>query len=98
LIEQCNLNTKEFLMATYTKQYPGNTALQTEAWTLSLAEAAAVLPLLDVRKGTYWEASLLKPLRRAKRAKASAVRVYTAGFSTSELSNVLYASGATIQR
>jgi hypothetical protein len=85
-------------MASYRTQFPGNLALQTEVWTLTLDEATHALPLLDTRKGSYWESELLKPTRRAKRQHLDAVRVYTAGFSTGQLSNVLYASGATVTR
>jgi hypothetical protein len=85
-------------MATYVTQSPGNTALQEEVWTLTLAEAKAVLNanLLDVRKGTYWESNFLKPYRRAARAKADTLRLYTAHFSTGELSNVLCNAGVMI--
>ena len=83
-------------MATYRIQFPGNTALQTEIWTLALAEAKAVTGLLGCPKGSYWETTLAKPTRRATRQHAATVRVYTAGFSTSELSNALFAAGATI--
>lgn len=77
-------------MATYTIQNPGNLAIQTEVWTLSIDEAKAVQAFLDVRKGTYWESTLTKPYRRARRAKSETVTVYTAGFSTGELSNALF--------
>lgn len=76
-------------MATYTTQNAGNLAIQTEVWTLSIAEAKAAMRHLDCRKGTYWGNHLATPCRRAVRAKADHVRVYTAGFSTGELSNVL---------
>jgi hypothetical protein len=83
-------------MATYTTSYPGNLALQQEVWTLTLAEAQAVLPALDTRPGSYWETVVAKPTRRAKRAKLETVRVYTAGFSTGEFSNALHATGSRI--
>ena len=76
-------------MATYTISNPGNIAIETVVWTLSITEAKAVQAYLDVRKGTYWESNLVKPYRRAKRAKAETVKVYTAGFSSGELSNAL---------
>ena len=78
-------------MATYTTQFPGNTALQTEVWTLTIAEGKTACGVLDTRLGSYWHVNLAKPLRRAIRAKAATVTVYTAGFSTGELSNVLAA-------
>jgi hypothetical protein len=77
---------------------PGNTALQTEVWMLALPEAKAVLSVLDTPKGSYWEAHVLKPYRRAARMKAASVTVFTAGFSTGELSNALYATGHTVTR
>src|SRR5262245_27394227 len=77
-------------MATYTIQYPGNTALETQIWTLTLAEAKTVLDLMHPEPGTFWDTELQKPYRRAKRAKAATVRVRTAHFSTSEFSNALF--------
>jgi hypothetical protein len=77
-------------MATCTTQYPGNMALQTEVWTLTIAEAKAALAFLTVTKDSYFEAHLLKPMRRAARAKAQTVRVYTAHFSSSALAGALF--------
>lgn len=85
-------------MATYFTQHPGNLAIQTEVWTLPLAEAKAALTYLDTRKGGYWERVVLKPYRRTVRTKAETVRVYTAGFSTSELSNALYNADISVTR
>lgn len=77
-------------MATYMTLYPGNTALQTDLWTLTIAEAEAATRLLRCTLWSPWRARLRKPLRRAKRAKAQTVRVETAHFSTGELSTALY--------
>ena len=85
-------------MATYTTQYPGNLALQQEVWTLSLAEAQQTMALLDCHPGSYWEATLLKPTRRAKRQHSPTVTVYTAGFSSGELSNVLFNCDVAVNR
>ena len=89
-------------MATCTTQYPGNLALQTEVWTLTRKEARRVIdgdgvtpPLLDTSRGSYWETNLLKPYRRACRAQTPTVTIFTAGFSSGELSNALYAAGQT---
>ena len=76
-------------MATYTTQNPGNLAIQQEVWTLSIPEAKAAMKLLDCHQGTYWGRTLATPCRRAVRAKADYVRVYTGGFLTGELANVL---------
>ena len=83
-------------MATMTTSYPGNLALEQHIWTLTLPEAKAMLPLLDTHTGSYWHENAMKPYLRAVRAKALTVRIYTAGFTTGEFSNVLYASGGTI--
>jgi hypothetical protein len=83
-------------MATYTTTYPGNLALQTEVWTLTLDEAKSVQTQLNCHRGGYWDTNLVKPTRRAQRAKAATVRIYTAGFTSGEFSNALYASGSTI--
>jgi hypothetical protein len=85
-------------MATYTTQYPGNTALQTEVWTLTPAEAKAAMHVLDCHMGSYWHTNLAKPYRRACRAHAKTVRIYTAHFSTGELSTALYNADVTIER
>jgi len=79
-------------MATYFISNRGNSAIQEECWTLTLAEAQAVCTsgLLPMGTGSYWDTNFGKPTRRAKRAKAATVRLYTAGFSTGELSNVLF--------
>jgi len=76
-------------MASYVTQHPGNLAIQTEVWTLSIAEAKAVQAFLDVHKGGFWERHLVKPYRQARRAKADFVKVYTAGFTSGEFSNAL---------
>jgi hypothetical protein len=85
-------------MATHVTQYPGNRAIQIDIWTLTLDEAKQALPLLDTRTGSYWHTNLAKPYRRNKRRHMDTVIIYTAGFSTGQLSNVLYASGATVTR
>jgi len=69
--------------------YPGNIAIETHAWTLSIAEAKAVQAFLGCGKGGFWERHLVKPYRQARRAKANFVKVYTAGFASGELSNAL---------
>jgi hypothetical protein len=62
-------------MATYMTQFPGNTALQTAVWTLATAEAKAAIPLLNTTGGSDGESHLLKPSRRAVRAKKPTVTV-----------------------
>ena len=79
-------------MASFYISNRGNYAIQEECWTLTLTEAQTVCAsgLLPMPKGSYWDNHFQKPTRRAKRAKAATVRLYTAGFSTGELSNVLF--------
>ena len=83
-------------MATVRTTYPGILALQTEVWTLSLVEAKATSAQLQCTTGSYWHMNLLKPMRRAQRAKATTVTIYTGGFSSGEFSNALYAAGHAI--
>jgi hypothetical protein len=83
-------------MATYRTSHPGNLAIQQEIWTLTPYEAVQALTFLRAPRGSYWDSNLVKPLRRAKRAKAESFTVYTAGFSTGELSSALYAGGVKI--
>jgi chemotaxis methyl-accepting protein methylase len=85
-------------MATVQTSYAGNLALQQERWRLTLAEAQAALPLLFTGTGSYWHRHFLRPLRRALRANATHVTVYSAGCSTGELANVLAASQVTVAR
>jgi hypothetical protein len=85
-------------MATMITQYPGNPALKECVWTLTVAEVKAAAKLLDVHRGSYWERQLVQPLRRAVRAKAETVHISTAGFSTSDFSNVLANCGITVDR
>lgn len=77
-------------MASYYVAHPGNTAIQTEVWNLTQQEAKAALALLKPSKGSYWHMNLEKAYRRAVRARADTLRVYTAGFSSGELSNILF--------
>ena len=83
-------------MATVTTSYPGNLALQQDIWTLTPAEALAAITALAPRLGDYWYTNLTQPYRRAQRTHAATVRIYTAGFSSGEFSNVLASTGASI--
>lgn len=83
-------------MATFTTQNRGNLAIETHIWEIPVAEARAAQRHLDMSKGGYWENNLAKPCRRAVRAKSETVKVYTAGFSTSRLSNALFNAGCKV--
>lgn len=84
------------MTATATISYKGNLALETYTFTIPLAAAFKAVELVGAKPGSYWESNLLKPARRAKRAKADVVKVYTAGFGASELSNVLFNVGCQV--
>ncbi len=71
----------------------GNLAIESHAFDLPVSLAKSALSHLDARAGTYWGNNLAAPTRRAIRAKSATVRVYTAGFSTGELANVLAVCG-----
>jgi hypothetical protein len=83
-------------MATYFTSHPDNIALKQRCWLLTLAEGHAALPLMDVTGGSYWHQHFAKPLRAAKRSHAATFRVTTAGFTTSELANILAEAGCDI--
>lgn len=77
----------------------GNLALQSETWKIPTIAAKAVIEELGKSRsgsGTYWETVLVKPTRKATRSKSDFVTVFTAGFSTSELSNCLREIGCKI--
>ena len=76
-------------MATYFISQRGNSALQSECWVLTTAEAKQALDRLKPGKGTYYE-SLAKSYRRARRAHEETCRFTTGGFTSGEFSNVLW--------
>jgi hypothetical protein len=83
--------------ATFTVSNPGNLAIQTEVWTLPLPAAKAAVAVAkkngDIRPGSYWAAHLARPVAAASRRKESTVKLYTAGFSTTELCAILLEAG-----
>ena len=85
-------------MATYRTMFPGNAALQTEVWILTLDEAKAAMAELNMCKGGYWDRNIGRPYRAASRRKSPTLTVYTAGFASGEFSNVLYATGSTVEQ
>ncbi len=85
-------------MAQYRISHPGNIAIEEIVWTLNVQEGKATLGFLNTDKGGYWHQRLVKPLRRAIRNKANSFTVCTAGFTSGEFSNVLFAAGCTMDR
>lgn len=79
--------------ATYQTSHTGNLAIQTEKWSIPTDAAKALIKQMkandEIGSGTYWESNLAGPTRRAIRAKAKTVTVYTAGFSTGDLATLL---------
>lgn len=84
------------MIATYQTSHPGNLAIQREIFDIPVEAARKAIHHLDAGIGQYWHTVLVKPLRRAVRAKQGTVRVYTAGFGSSELSNVLALVGCEV--
>ncbi len=84
------------MKATYQVANRGNSALQTEVWAIPMSIAKKLVSRMDCRIGTYWQATLKRPFNIAKRQGQVAVRIYTGGFSTGELSNVLQAVGCEV--
>lgn len=80
-------------MITVSTANRGNLALEMQTFKIPVGIALQAAKEMEVKPGSYWETALLKPARRAKRAKAEFVSVYTAGFGASELSNRLFNMG-----
>ena len=85
-------------MATFYTAPPQNIALHGDVWTLTLAEAKAVLPYLDIQEGSYWNTTVATPYHAAVQTKERMMHIYTYGVGSGELLHALYASGATIAR
>lgn len=83
--------------AVYVRYHAGNAAIQQDVWTIPMDIAKMLMEVLDVRPGTYWESNFAKPYRKAVRAKAVTLKVYTAGFSTSDFHNALSEVGCAIE-
>lgn len=83
-------------MATYFTSHPGNIAIQQAVWTLTIDDAKKALTLLHCPKGSYWHQHFMRPMNIAKRHKQTSFKVYTAGFTTGEFSNILLASGVQV--
>lgn len=83
-------------MATMKTMYRGNTALQTDIWTLTLEEAQHVTTLLRPQRGDYWDANLVQRTRHQKRQGKSLVTIHTAGFASGEFGNALRCADAHI--
>lgn len=82
------------MTATVRTSNRGNAALQSETFTIPYDLAAAAVKFLDTRPGCYWE-SAAKAVRRAKRAGETTVKLYTAGFGTSDLAGAIAQAGGT---
>lgn len=82
------------MTATIKTSNRGNIALQSETFTLPIELATKVVKVLDCRPGCYWE-SAAKAVRRAKRANETTVKLYTAGFGSSELASAIAQVGGT---
>lgn len=76
---------------------PTNLAIRKDVWTLTLEQAKAVAKVLKAagedRSGGTWGRKVCTPVRRAVRAKAETVTIYTAGFTTSAFANYVAAAG-----
>ena len=82
--------------ASYYISSRGNMAIQAECWIIDIAAAKQACKLLDCRPGTYWQNHIGRATRSASRAKLDTVRVNTAGYSTSDLYNVLRSFDCTV--
>lgn len=85
------------MTATCTSSNPGNISIQSETFTIPVAACKLAMKSLDCGVGEYWNYHLVKPMRRAIRAKLDHVVVRTAGFGSGELSNVLHSVGCPVE-
>jgi hypothetical protein len=81
---------------TVTTAYAGTLAIQSERFAVPLAVAKQVRAYMKregmLTPGSYWQAHLATPVTRAVRVHDDAVMIYTAGFSTGELANIISAA------
>lgn len=85
------------MKATYQTANPGNRAIEAQIFSIPVAAARLVVKELRCEPGTYWEAKVLKPMRRAIRAKLDSFSVSVGGFSTGELANALRSVGCEVE-
>lgn len=87
--------------ATFKTSHPGNLAIETQVWTIPTEIAKKVVASMKadgmLTPGAYWTDVIAKPTRKAVRAKVDAVKVYTGGFSTGNLSNYIFACGFEVE-
>lgn len=61
-----------------------------DKWTLTIESAKAVLKAIKtVSEGSYEYRVVVQPIRQAVRAKQSEVNIYTQGFGTSSVAQIL---------
>jgi hypothetical protein len=86
-------NATVAIKVTYETLNPGNSAIQTEIWTIPVSVGKKLVRRMKaagvITPGGYWKENLVKPLNRAVRTKKKSFEVRTAGFSTSELNGWL---------
>jgi hypothetical protein len=76
----------------------GNMALEQHKIEMPIEAAKKIVKTNAVEAGpeSYWESVLVKPTRRASKAKASTVTIWTAGFGTSEIANAIQSVGCDL--
>jgi hypothetical protein len=80
----------------------GNLAIQTEIFTLTVADAKSVLKQWEawggkITEGSYWHANFVRPLRTAIYRRVATVTIFAAGFSSGEFANILRCAGLEVE-
>jgi hypothetical protein len=76
----------------------GNMALEQHKIEMPIETAKKIVKSGDIEtgSGSYWESVLVKPTRRASKAKSQTVTIWTAGFGTSEIANAIRIAGCEL--
>ena len=73
--------------------HPGNMAIEKHKITLTLEEGKRIRQYMKTemkeKKGSYYYDHVIRPVNRAARKHADNVILYTAGFATGKLCNML---------
>lgn len=88
------------LKATYKTLNKGNLAIEQDVWTIETEQAKKFLQYLkkehSFTSGSWENFNIIKPIRSAIRSKKNEVKIYSSGFSTTSVYNLLENSGFII--
>jgi hypothetical protein len=91
--------TQETKTMTIETLHAGNSAIETQKFTISIRDAKVIRAYmkreLGISNGSYWHTNFVRPVNIAVRRKQDTVTVYTAGFGSSELYQIAAACGVS---